>query len=601
MREDALETGISGKITTTTKIPDTDRVGELPMKSHRGETSSNGLPATLNQPYHNQTEETKEGMKERPLMPHLLLPDLDLNFIRELKRLAILPKDFPENEEDYQTDDDFERAQVTIIGETPQIVLHPNLPVPEAIIIRIPDKTALDLYQQHYGFLNSGYRNLPPESRPVIIMYTDKFKVPVNYKEYYEGFFFASTPEELQNTVKVAQDILKHKYSKTFNPKILAPAQRESYDASEDLREWEKITTDTYQSLKIIFERINKRNQRAISRYSKLFDENSDGTVSFHTGLEVNPHTLKPPEVEPLHYEPIRTVLDLGTGEGRIAGMLARLGYKVLGMDNSLEMLRRGERRFTEEGEGLRGEREHPGLSYHALLQLKEEGLLPKIGVTGRQIEPILSDEVARNNYITFLGDFFKAFPELNNYIIQWKRKRVNKNIDLYEFFNQVGNKNAFRFADNMFVFSGFDMVTINWNTFWEIGSKDIQQDVLRQLLNVMNRGGELMIEIADRNQEPYKTAIEQNHTEHPNEPYGTVRDPKPDGIGTFQPRYLSDAPELVSMLKAEGYEIKVQSADFNKDNPESDVRIYEINNQRDNAPQQNSRVYVITARKSVY
>jgi len=52
MREDALETGISGKITTTTKIPDTDRVGELPMKSHRGETSSNGLPATLNQPYH---------------------------------------------------------------------------------------------------------------------------------------------------------------------------------------------------------------------------------------------------------------------------------------------------------------------------------------------------------------------------------------------------------------------------------------------------------------------------------------------------------------------------------------------------------------------
>lgn len=159
----------------------------------------------------------------------------------------------------------------------------------------------------------------------------------------------------------------------------------------------------------------------------------------------------------------------------------------------------------------------------------------------------------------------------------------------MYDFFQQSRWwKPRFTEKENVFMAMGFDAAMFNWHTFCEVGSKDKQKMVLEQVLNVLQRGGELIIEIPDRQMEPYASALKKYHREHPEEPYGTIRDPKPNffkglkGKDEYPPRYFSDINELILLLKSVGYEI----------DPKADVQTYMIGTFKE---------YFITARKSKY
>jgi len=278
--------------------------------------------------------------------------------------------------------------------------------------------------------------------------------------------------------VQTEIDLVKLKARELFDPPQLEISQREAYTDS-DLRAWERRTADTYQSLRHILLRFKERK------------------------------------------EPVRYILDIGTGEGRIAGMLARLGYKVIGLDISDEQLQRRKERIKQEGQGLRGEKEIPGLSYHDLLKLQEEGLLPRT--------PILDDEEVANNYIQVQGSFFNIADALNKAGINFK----------------------------------FDAAIVTWHTYDEFGPPKSQEAILEQIWSLLNAGGELIKEIPNRKIEPYASALQKYHIDNPTEPYGTIRDKKPVGTGgqeeLYPPRYFPDINELILLLKSKGFDIDLQ------------------------------------------
>jgi SAM-dependent methyltransferase len=262
--------------------------------------------------------------------------------------------------------------------------------------------------------------------------------------------------------------------------------------------------------------------------------------------------------------EHLGTVLDLGTGEGRIGGILARLGFRVLGLDISRNQLEKGRHRITEEGAGLRDEQSNPLLSYNALKSLEIEGTLPH--------EPIIDDELVSDRYCSEIGDFMSVHRRLNEIVDQWEQ--LFPNTDKHDFFGESPyNKFAFRDSSDYFADIGFDTVLFNWHTFCEIGSVDNQLQVLKQLFNVMKPGGVLVIEIPDRTVGPYAASLAEYHKQHPSEPFGTIRDATSteDGISTSleaeedTPRFFPDRNELVLLLKSVGFDIK----------PEEDVQTY--------------------------
>lgn len=416
--------------------------------------------------------------------------------------------------------------------ETDNIFLERNM-IPETVIVHIPTEDSFSSIKgNHYDYqcLFVDWFRLPEKDRPRVILYTDGFDPPLYIKHSYQGFLFCKSPDELRNVISLADQLKNNLKNELYNPVKLAEGQKGAYDNS-DLREWENKTADSYQSLKHIIERINYRNN--------LYEKHHYRVVE--------------PEETPRRY--INTILDLGTGEGRISGMLARLGLNMMGLDISQMQLDRSRTRIIEEGQGLRGENENPGLSHKALLQLREEGLI-------RSIE--LSDEEVEKRFLTVQGNFFDMQYVLNQTLVDWKEKFPD--IDPYEFFAEPKYDNQYAFSDerDMFADVGFDMAMFNWHTFCEVGSIENQKIVLEQILNVLNPGGELVLEIPDRKFEPYASALRAYHAEHPDEPYGTIRDPKPkdfqglEGEDLYPPRYFPDINELILLLKSVGYELDI-------------------------------------------
>lgn len=246
--------------------------------------------------------------------------------------------------------------------------------IPQTVIIHVPSNNSFsskkkgDHYAYQYLFID--WFRLPYKDRPQVIMYTDGFQPPLYIKHSYQGFLFCSTPDELRNVVTLSNQLAQDQASEIYSPELLSIGQKEAYDNS-DLREWENKTADTFQSLNHLISRFNYRNdlykQYRTDRYSRLTTTDESGNTKWHTAEEDSETPTRR----------IRTILDLGTGEGRIAGTLARLGYNVMGLDISEKQIARSRERIREEGEGLRGEKDHPGLSYHALLRLQELGLVP--------------------------------------------------------------------------------------------------------------------------------------------------------------------------------------------------------------------------------
>jgi SAM-dependent methyltransferase len=461
--------------------------------------------------------------------------------------------------------------------------------LPETVVIYTADTDFFDNVKG-YGVAMQNvlldYYRLPYEKRPNIVVYTHGFEPALEFKHDYQGFLFCSSQNELNNVLSLVNTSKKTLRDEIYNPESLVSGQREAYDNS-DLREWENRTADTYQSLKHIFEIISERNvlsafarmryfsydfgpqdideilkEQHTPKYKLLMDavrqhrrfrgqNDPESPLTWHEAFDfasrsqgMNTHDFK-----------VLTALDLGTGEGRNAGMIARIGVNVLGLDISPEQLKRLQKRVVEEGEGLRGEVDRPGLSYPALLKLSDEGLLPGV--------PIVDDQEAAKKLQTVEGNFFELQNTLNKELVAWEAK--HQGVDLFEFFGETPDSPyVFSNERNMFSDVGFDMAMFNWHTFCEVGTPENQRMVLEQILNVMDRGGMLILEIPDRKIEPYASALRQYHQEHPDEPYGTIRDKKPDdfegleGEDMYPPRYFPDINELVLLLKSVGYEVSM-------------------------------------------
>lgn len=467
--------------------------------------------------------------------------------------------------------------------ETDNIFLSfPN--IPDVAIIPLQDQAHLISAAWHHDDLQElwvDWYRLPYDKRPTVIMYSEGFTPELYQKHDYQGFLFCSTPDDLRSTLSLTKQIAKDRQSQVYKMDTLSPKQQEAYNNS-DLREWETKTADTEQSLRHIFGRIQTRNalyeQWRTERSKKLFVKDMDGNTSFYDP----PRNFIQPE------RPITTILDLGTGEGRIGGMLARAGYDVVGLDISEEQLGRAATRIQEEGAGLRHEKDTSGLSYHALEKLKKEGVISR--------ELILDDEETAKKFQTVQGDFFNLQGVLNKMLVKWPEERPT--VDQYAFFQETKyNQYAFADARDMFADVGFDVAMFNWHTFCETGSPENQKIVLEQILNVMWPGGELMLEIPDRTIEPYATALRTYHQQHPEEPYGTIRDPKPegftglDGDTMYPPRYFPDVHELTLLLKSVGYEI----------DPKNDIQTYLIEDKNPVSQERTMTLkeHFITARKS--
>lgn len=421
--------------------------------------------------------------------------------------------------------------------------------IPQTIILHAPSQDSFITNMIAYEHLLIDYIRLPYKDRPRIIIYTDGFTPDLETRDNYQSFLFCNTEDDLRNTIILSNDLAQEQARQLYDPSELSSKQKDAYDNS-DLREWENITADTYQSLQNILVRFKAAEARGMAA---------------------------------------RTVLDLGTGEGRIAGMLARLGYKVIGMDISEKQLERAKERILQEGKGIRGEANFPGLSYHVIPRLEQEGLIKK--------EQILNDEQTRLNYFRVQESFFGLAISLHHIFEDWINRDRFPNHNINDFFSVSQLKRAPMYAEEKNLFSsgvGFDAAMFNWHTFCEVGSPENQRDVLVHILNVLNPGGELVIEIPDRNIEPYASALEKYSAEHPDEPYGTIRDPKPEGFqglegeGLYPPRYFPDVNELVLLLKSLGYEIDIKK----------DLQPYLIEKQNGDT-KLTLKEYFITARKS--
>lgn len=551
----------------------------------------------------------------------ILVPENDLHYIKQLQEVDVIPKtdlsaiqnlleaDLEKKPENILTLPRDSHKNIRKYYDSEFIFLKSGQNLPKTIVIHIPDKHSLDFsYANICKKIWVDHQNLKPEERPSVILHTDNFEIPLQYRHIYEGFLYASSHDDLKKTVERVQKEDSYKDSKIFDPQELAPAQKESYDASIDLREWEHVTADTYQTLKNILARIKLRQEILYERYTKLFHTSETGEISWNTP-------------QPRLSIPINTILDIGTGEGRIAQMLARIPeLNVVGVDVSPEMLKRAKERIKQEGEGLRGEKLRPGLSYEAMNRLVEEdkqmvtqgevlqeegrylqstgqieegkrkekegielakGILPR-NSQGKPI-PILDDEEVSRHYLFAEGNFFTLFEDMNKFMVEWADGKKYSDIDQKAFFPNHNYGYAFTNRNNMFLDAGFDMATITWNTICEIGDPKNQQKFIHNVLRLLTPGGELYIEISNRDLEPHKSSIQSHHESHPDEPIGTVQDKKTDGSGHYPRRYFANIKELAEWCKMNGCDV-----DF-----ERDITTFKAGS--DNDP---DNVYALTVRK---
>lgn len=489
----------------------------------------------------------------------IFVPEGQNEYIKQLKARNLIASDFNEEPVPFDSYDFNGSTSQTVTFPLSKLViqnryknlsyadLYTNKPLfegdtlPGTIILEIP--SSKDLYWHNIAIcmkLREDLKRLEPSSRPTVILHANGFRL--GRHETFEGFHYAENWEELERSIDLAHTLAAERKLQTFDRKQLEPKQRESYNASHDLREWEHITADTSKSLEFLFQEINSYNSRSETAQESLGDEDRKVTA----------------------------ILDLGTGEGRIAGMLARLGLHVVGIDISKEMLDRGRKRLEGEGAYLRGENNDESLSAPVLERLKQNNQLPLND--GFPLEIILDDEEARKHYVTLEGSFFDLYTTLEDYLKQWIfEEQFNDDIDPFTFFGI--EPSDLIWGEKIFSKIGFDMSLFNWHTFCEIGNSQNQAQILRQVRKVLQPGGELVIEIPDRHVEPYKSALDKYHTTHPDDPYGTLRDPKPGGNGEYPPRYFPDAQELVNLLKSVGFEVDgemdVKSYDIETVNPE--------------------------------
>lgn len=408
----------------------------------------------------------------------------------------------------------------------------------------------------------------PGALQPALIVYWNDPKkpdIPLYIKSTFGGAHFTKNAFELQAQLALCRELkaLKTKPD-ILKPDTLSTRLQGLYDISS-LREWETHTADTQQSLQQLIDLLDLLNSRevlAAKRYTSFLFEGSRLIPEGQSDEERLALTRPPGDWR------VNNVLDLGTGEGRIAGMLARMGKHVVGMDISQTQLNHGKERLMEEGAGLRGETENAQLSYNALKKIQAERKL-------KGLQPLtidLDDAQTASRYVTFQGSFHTLFKTLNDFVLEWRSNPGSKG-DIGEFLTT--SEYAFEDTRDQFADASFDMVTLNWHTFCEVGDPENQKWFLRDLMRVMALGGTGVIEIMDRNVGPYAEALSEYHKSHPTVPYGTIEDTTSTDEGEASKddqdmntaRYFPDRTELVTLLRGVGFEI----------DPEKDIKTYLI------------------------
>lgn len=350
---------------------------------------------------------------------------------------------------------------------------------------------------------------LKQKDAPFVIIYTHGFKLPLGETATYPRFIFCSSQDEVRNMTALVRELKSLKNAPSFmSQEVIAFSQQKLYDNS-DLREWEGQTADTLQSLKHVIPLLSKNG----------------------------------------------AILDCGTGEGRIGGILARIGYNVFGIDISQNQLDRGRERIKEEGAGLRSEAINSLLSYNALSALEAEGLVAQADIEK-------DDATVASKYLTAQANFLTLHRDMHTSLRDWDKNHPN--VNKRNFFGTSKNRRE-PFSNPMDLFAdvGFETIMFNWHTFCEVGTPDNQRSVLIQAFQMLKPGGRIIIEIPDRMVGPYAHSLTDYHKAHPNEPLGTIRDSTSTepGEATTQgndedtPRYFPDRNELVLLLQAVGFE----------------------------------------------
>lgn len=476
-----------------------------------------------------------------------------------------------------------------LLKDHARTIFHIDKLLPDTIIAPIPldNEDFMEKYNEPYQYLRSALFRIPPERRPIII-YKAKGKIPPITKSFLITGLFAENEEELQKNLQLVSEIKIAKENPIIDFNTLASLQERQYDNSHDLREWELRTADTYQTLHHILARFKQRerlfyqsNPKMLElglQYAKLVHLNDtpeivQGRIQVAQGrFDLTTKQIQDNyEKDRLHREHdlglrTNTVLDLGCGEGRISGMLARLGYHVTGIDISQTQLDASEKRLEEEGKGIRGEVENPTLSYNTLRQLEAKEV-----ITPEQI--ITDDQEASDNFLRIKGSIIQVYPAIEQTLRNWNQLYPNKNWRHYFGYSR------YPFYGNQMDIGGFDAVICTWNTFCEIPDPNSQQIVLNQVFDLLRPGGEVILEIPNIMAEPYKSMLDIYHNQNPDKPYGLHQEQSADGK-KFSHRYFPSKEEMIRMIIASGLSIDpivdIESFTFS-DKTDSDKKIEEL------------------------
>lgn len=406
--------------------------------------------------------------------------------------------------------------------------------LPDIVVLQVPrsdDGTMVNRFIEYFN------EEIPRDKRPHVIAYFEGRPTTLLRKQQgaENGWLVAGNPDELRNVIAMTKNIMLSRKLKPefFDPVILSESQKILYNNSE-LRDWEELTADTYQSMKHLLRLVKQWRSEEVSGFYKA---------------------RKP------------RILDCGTGEGRLGGMFARLGWKVIGVDIAKEQLQKIPERVAEETAGLRAAQEgiprenSRPLSYPALLKLIEEDnvkISSKDGIIQDQI--LMDNEAILDNYRAVEADFATLLVDLSRYIKKMPNNDKNKffDINLFDYSYPSGDP-----LEDI----SFDFITFNWHTLCEAGSIDSIKDVLQQVWQVLDRGGYLVIEIPDRLVGPYAHSLLKYSKDNEDKPFGTIQDTTSTdpGVSTVvdgqpkknTPRYFPDRNELIILLKSIGFEVE--------------------------------------------
>lgn len=217
-------------------------------------------------------------------------------------------------------------------------------------------------------------------------------------------------------------------------------------------------------------------------------------------------------------------VYDVGAGEGRISIPIALLGHRVVGIDISEKMVGQVDDRISSVVTSIGKDQ----IDSKDPLATATEEAFTHMGI---ELSPENVDSVSENVSI-HVGNFF-----------DFGRDR---------FIEKFGERSP-------------DVAIIMWHTLGFAGDRSGQIKVLEQIFDNLRPGGEIIIEMPDRNFGGYARAIRRFHQEHPEQPFGAIIDapskqastPTEENENISSARYFPSDIEIISALEEAGFSFR--------------------------------------------